>query len=139
MASGPHLSKPRNLLIAETFHGTGTVEIWGRDTNRVIDECEAYGGETPTFGEQGGAPIVTFRAAIGPIPQAVAVLQAAGTPRSRNELQKAAGLKDREHFRRNYLEPFLTNRWLKMTIPEKPRSSRQRCVITETGRKHLDD
>ena len=30
MLSGPHLSRKRNPLIAETFHRAGAVEIWGR-------------------------------------------------------------------------------------------------------------
>jgi ATP-dependent DNA helicase RecG len=64
--SGPHLSKLRNPLIAETFHRTGAVEIWGRGTNRVIEQCERYGIDPPTFEEQAGGLIVTFRAPIGP-------------------------------------------------------------------------
>ena len=63
--SGPHLSKPVNPLIADAFHRTGAVEIWGRGTNRVIDECEEYGISAPTFDEQSGSLVVTFRAAIG--------------------------------------------------------------------------
>ncbi|MFA6032771.1 MAG: ATP-binding protein, partial [Myxococcota bacterium] len=48
--SGPHLSKLRNPLIAETFHRTGAVEVWGRGTNRVIDECIRWGIEPPKTG-----------------------------------------------------------------------------------------
>lgn len=66
MLSGPHLSKPRNPLIAEAFHRTGSVEIWGRGTNRVIDECKAYGIEPPSFEERQGWVVVTFRAPISP-------------------------------------------------------------------------
>ncbi len=55
MLSGPHLSKLQNPLMAETFHRTGAVEIWGRGTNRVIEECERYGIEPPSFEEQAGA------------------------------------------------------------------------------------
>ena len=47
--SESHQSVLRNPLIAETFHRTGAVEIWGRGTNRVIEECERYGIEPPTF------------------------------------------------------------------------------------------
>lgn len=68
--AGSHRSVLRNPLIAETFHRTGAVEIWGRGTNRVIEECKRYGLEPPSFEEQGGALFVTFRAAIGPTLQA---------------------------------------------------------------------
>jgi len=66
MLSGPHLSKLRNPLIADTFHRTGAVEIWGRGTNRVIDECKRYGITPPLFEELQGYLVVTFRASIGP-------------------------------------------------------------------------
>jgi len=64
--SGTHQSVLRNPLIAEAFHRTGAVEIWGRGTNRVIEECERHGIEPPTFEEKMGAVYVTFRALIGP-------------------------------------------------------------------------
>ena len=64
--SGPHPSKPPNPLIAEAFHRTGAVEVWGRGTNRVIDECLRHGIETPTFEERAGTVVVTFRAEIVP-------------------------------------------------------------------------
>lgn len=128
----------RNPLIAETFHRTGAVEIWGRGTNRVIEECRRYGVEPPTFEEQGGGLIVTFRAIIGPTqqvtPQVVAILKAAARPCTRSELQRAGRLKAREHFRKAYLEPLLATRWLEMTIPEQPRSSRQRYRMTAAGK-----
>jgi ATP-dependent DNA helicase RecG len=65
MAMGPHQSVLRNPFIAETFHRTGAVEAWGWGTNRVIEECQRWGVEPPTFQEQGSAVVVTFRAAIG--------------------------------------------------------------------------
>ena len=49
MLSGPHQSVLRNPLIAETFHRTGAVEAWGRGTNRVIEECQRWRVEPPTF------------------------------------------------------------------------------------------
>jgi len=64
--SGPHLSELRNPLVAEAFHRTGAVEIWGRGTNRVIDECRRYGVIPPTFEERQGFLVVTFKAPIAP-------------------------------------------------------------------------
>ena len=65
--SKTHRSYPRNPLIANTFHRTGAVEIWGRGTNEVIAACRAHGIEPPTFSEQEGTLTVTFRAAVGPL------------------------------------------------------------------------
>lgn len=63
--SGPHLSRPTNPLIAEAFHRTGAVEIWGRGTNRVIEMCEKHGATQPVFEERQGFVVVTFKAEIG--------------------------------------------------------------------------
>ena len=86
--SGPHKSIPRNPLIAEAFHRTGALEIWGRGTNRVIDTCERHGIARPIFEEQDGAVYVTLRAQIGPSPQVtqqvvVVLRSAAKAPRTR--------------------------------------------------------
>ena len=104
----------------------------------MIDACERHGIERPIFEERDGAVYVTFRVQIGPTPQVtpqvVVVLQSAATaPRTRAELQHAAGLKDREHFRTTYLEPLLGAGLLEMTIPNKPKSSRQRYRTTAAG------
>jgi ATP-dependent DNA helicase RecG len=59
--SGPHRSKLRNPLIAEAFHRTGAVEVWGRGTNRVIAMCEKHDAALPIFEERQGFLIVTFK------------------------------------------------------------------------------
>ena len=89
--SGPHLSKPTNPLIAEAFHRTGAVEVWGRGTNRVIEICQKHGAAPPLFEEKQGFLVVTFRAqmvvggATGAAKgQAVPV---SGQPESQPELQ----------------------------------------------------
>ena len=64
--SRSHRSELRNPLIAEAFHRTGAVEVWGRGTNRVIAECLAHGSPPPLFEEQQGWVVVTFRASIVP-------------------------------------------------------------------------
>lgn len=122
MLSGPHPSVLRNPLIARTSHPTGAVEVWGRGTNRVIEECHRFGLEPPTFEHRGNGLLVTFWAKIGPTPQALAqvlaILNAAETPKRRAELMEIAGLSDREHFRTAYLETLLSAGWLEMTIPD---------------------
>jgi hypothetical protein len=67
MQAGPHLSRQRNPFIADAFHRTGAVEIWGCGANRVINERRRYGAEPPTFSEEAGSLIVTFSAQLGPV------------------------------------------------------------------------
>jgi len=40
MPTGPHLSRLRNPMIADAFHRTGPVEIWGRGSNGVTEALE---------------------------------------------------------------------------------------------------
>lgn len=61
-------------------------------------------------------------------------MEAAIAPAAREELQKAAGFRNREHFVEICLKLLLTVGWLEMTIPDKPRSSKQRYRITPLGR-----
>lgn len=65
--SGPHASELRNPLIAEAFHRTGAVEVWGRGTNRVIAECKTHEILPPSFEERQGWIVVTFRAPIATV------------------------------------------------------------------------
>lgn len=63
---GPHKSKPTNPLVAEAFHRTGAVEVWGRGTNRVIALCREHGAPAPSFEERQGFLVVTFSAPLVP-------------------------------------------------------------------------
>lgn len=57
---------------------------------------------------------------------------------SRQQLKQALELKDDEHFRKAYLLPALEASWIEMTIPDKPRSSKQRYRLTELGKTILE-
>ena len=71
-------------------------------------------------------------------PQVVAVLNAAGNgPKSREELQRAAGIKDREHFRKAYLEPLISAGRMERTIPGKPNSRYQKYRTSKKGMRLL--
>lgn len=86
------------------------------------------------FEEIGNAALVTFYVNVGVTlqvtPQVEAVLKVASQPRSRDELQAAANIKDREHFRKKYLLPLIQAGWLEMTIPDKPNSRLQKYRAT---------
>ena len=61
------------------------------------------------------------------------ILQMVGE-RSRTELQEILGLADREHFRKTYLTPALEAGVIEMTLPDRPKSTRQRYRLTAAGR-----
>jgi ATP-dependent DNA helicase RecG len=53
---------------------------------------------------------------------------------SRAELQEKLGLRHRDNFIEAYLQPAINAGLLEMTIPDKPRSSKQKYRLTEKGR-----
>jgi ATP-dependent DNA helicase RecG len=146
-----HPSILRNPLIAGAFHRTGAVEVWGRGTNRVIEACRAYGIAPPEFTDEAGVVTVTFK--VGVVPDAAArhqvgtnsalsrhqvqVLEIASVPRALPELMTPSGRTDRTKFRDQVLGPLLEAGLLEMTIPDKPRSSKQQYRTTEAGREAL--
>ncbi|MFC5610180.1 Fic family protein [Variovorax soli] len=58
---------------------------------------------------------------------------------SRQEMQEALRLKHEDHFRAAYLRPALDGGVIEMTLPDKPRSSKQRYRLTAAGRRWLQD
>lgn len=142
----------RNPLIADLLHRIALIEKAGTGIRRMIEDAKKHKCPEPDFKVNGFftatfwpniqitgkiTPQVTQQVTPQVTQQVIAVLESARTARTREELQKAAGLKDREHFRKTYLEQLLVAGWLEMTIPDKPRSSKQRYQTTDLGRKIL--
>ncbi len=69
--------------------------------------------------------------------EVIKLLDVCRSEKSRMQMQKALGLKAEENFRKLYLEPALKVGIIEMTIPDKPRSSRQKYRLTEKGRELL--
>ena len=63
----------------------------------------------------------------------VAILKAAMAPNTRDALQLLTAIRHRQHFYREYLHPLLEAGLLERTIPDKPRSSKQRYRTTAAG------
>ncbi|MCL2644309.1 MAG: putative DNA binding domain-containing protein [Betaproteobacteria bacterium] len=62
---------------------------------------------------------------------------AAQSEQTRSALQAALGLKHTPHFRKAYLLPALRAGYLEMTLPETPRSGKQRYRLTALGQRWL--
>ena len=71
--------------------------------------------------------------------QVIKLLSAASNEaKSRKDLQIAADMKNREHFRKHYIEPLVRAKWLEPTIPNKPNSRLQKYRLTAKGKKTLE-
>ena len=66
-------------------------------------------------------------------PQVTRVLEAASSACSFADFQAPAGLKDRVHFLKTHLELLLLAGWIERTIPDKPRSIKQKYQLKEKG------
>lgn len=150
----------RNALIADLLHRIDFIEKAGTGIKRIRDEARQGGYPEPEW-EANGFTTAIFRpnpevrvaaeartrepeARQVPrkyhasTPQVLALLTAASSgERTREELQNVAGVKDREHFRKAYLRGLLEAGLLEPTIPDKPRSSKQRYRLTVKGHKLL--
>jgi ATP-dependent DNA helicase RecG len=78
-------------------------------------------------------------AQVGPLVQLTdvqwTIVEHADTPRALNELLDITGYKQRPHFKAQHLEPLLDGGVLRMTVPDKPTSSKQQYVLTANGLK----
>lgn len=154
----------RNPLIADLLHRIALIEKAGTGIRRMIEDAREHKCPEPKFIVNGFftatfwptseiarkvtpqvskevseqvTPEVTAQVTEQVTEQVAIMLRAACEPRSLKELQGAVGLKHRPHFIKSYLEPLLAAKWLQMTIPDKPRSSKQRYRTTDLGRKIL--
>jgi ATP-dependent DNA helicase RecG len=59
------------------------------------------------------------------------ILEFCQSPRTREEIQAFIKIKDREYFRKKLLQPLLKQGLLKLTIPDKPTSSKQKYYSTK--------
>lgn len=64
-----------------------------------------------------------------------AIVEHADAPRSLAELMRIAGYTQRPHFKSTHLEPLIAGGVMRMTVPDKPTSSKQRYVLTPSGLK----
>ena len=107
--------------VAGQVTGEVTGEVTGQVTGQVTGEVT---GEV--------APEVT-----GQAPPEVRLLRVLSGEMTRLDIQEALGLKHEDHFRKSYLLPALQASLIEMTIPDKPRSSKQRYRLTPTGSEYL--
>ncbi len=156
----PHESRPWNPIIANVFYRAGIIERWGSGTLNIIDWCKENGNPPPTWEERAGSVYVIFLPAVLPdvaqvtgnlgpksvpslsqvcpksVPSDIFIplLEIASNPVSIEVLMKVAGQTNRTRFRQTILRPLLDAGLIEMTIPDKPRSSKQRYRLTDAGK-----
>jgi ATP-dependent DNA helicase RecG len=142
MLKGVYTWYPRNRLIADACFKAGYIDTWGRGTLKIINSCKKAGLPTPEIIETaGGIQVTLFKNSGDEMPdtpqvttQVKKMLLILDVELNRQEIQEKLGLSDRENFRLNYLQVALDAGLIEMTIPDKPKSSKQKYRLTEKGR-----
>jgi predicted HTH transcriptional regulator len=154
MLRHPHGSVPGNPLLAEPLYLTKYIERMGTGTGDMIERCRKAGLPEPEFKLTDGFVIMlrrkpegAFKVVGGQVTPSVTppvtgevtgevtklLIVCVGTV-TRKELQHALVLKGEENFRKLYLTPALESGYVEMTIPDKPKSSRQKYRLTLKGK-----
>ena len=139
-------SVPRNKELMRIFKDLEMVEYLGSSVPRILRkyprsiftftpnfiritfpfEESLEGGQTS--GQTALTDQATMHATMQATMQAEKVLQFCIEPRSRNEIQSFLDLKNRDYFRKEILNPLIKEGKLALTIPDKPKSPKQRYI-----------
>jgi len=158
---GPHGSVPGNPLLAEPLYLARYIERMGTGTGDMIRRCREAGLAEPAFSVSDGFTTTLWRKVVASTPEVTHQVAHEVTPEvtrevarevtrevtrevarvvevmrgemKRVEVQEALGLSDEDSFRKVYLVPALEAGVVEMTIPDKPRSSKQRYRLTALG------
>jgi ATP-dependent DNA helicase RecG len=160
------VSRLRNPVLARVFRELELIEEWGSGYKRIKEACSKGGYPEPIWEELGTVLRVTFFPHPEITSQlSAADLRHQGTkseprhqvkeeefntivkkicefcrePRLMSEILTLLNRTDRTKFRKRYIYPLIEKNMLELTIPDKPQSSNQRYVITEIGKKFIED
>jgi ATP-dependent DNA helicase RecG len=134
------LSLPRNKELMRVYKDLGMVEQLGSGVPRILQayskDCFKFADNylRMTFPATEQVPMQVTMQVTTQVPTQVEELIKVFTgEHPRQELQDKLNLANREHFRKNYLQPAIDVNLIELTIPEKPNSSKQKYRLTEKG------
>ena len=146
-----HNSIPHNPLIAHPMYLAGYIEQVGTGIEDMISRLKAHGLPEPEFIQNQEFKAVITRPVFQDTPQDNTHVTPHVTPHvtdsikdlililsnemSREELQEKLNLKDREYFRKAYINVAIEDGLIERTIPDKPKSVNQKYRLTEKGKK----
>jgi ATP-dependent DNA helicase RecG len=160
------LSRLRNPVIARVFRELELIEEWGSGYKRIKEACFKGGYPEPIWEELGTVLRVTFfphsetsqlsakaprhqGAKLEPRHQGTETEEYKNViqqicifcrePRLMSEILHSLDRTDRTKFRKRYIYPMIQDGLLELTLPNKPKSSNQRYLITETGKKLIEN
>ena len=144
-------SIPHNPLLFGMMHRMNLVEKVGSGLLRIRQMCEAYPCPLPHIEADADWYRIIFRRSEAEKPTAaeqvgtksglsrdqVEILRNCVTEKAVTELMNLIGRSNRTKFRDQVLRPLLDAGFVEMTIPDKPKSSKQKYRQTEKGKRFL--
>jgi len=138
-------SVPRNPLLFGLFYRMNLVEQIGSGIQRIRDLCREHGMAEPKFEVSENWVTVAFPRAtgdkvgtkLGLSRDQVEILRLCKVEQPIVALMEKVGRTNRTKFRDQVLGALLEQELLEMTIPEKPRSSKQRYRLSDKGKQVL--
>ena len=136
---------PRNRELMRIFRDLDLVEQLGSGVHRILkvytsdifhisdNFLEARFDFVDTIAEV--PPTATPTAAPTVTPTVKKLIEACSDQMTRAELQRKLKLKDKMHFIERYLKPAIQQGMIELTIPDKPKSPKQKYRLTEKGKK----
>ena len=100
-----------------------------------VDENTNGSGEAPIAEVPSGSTLGSSSMVDGFSEAQWAAIEVADTPCSLAALMEAAEFAHKTNFRRVHLKPLIEEGLVEMTVPESPKSPKQRYVLTQEGRK----
>ena len=147
----PHRSVLRNSTLAELLYLTRYIERWGTGIQNMKNWMQGHGLPEPQFLMTGhsmvtvlnrpaaaGAPEILNKHQVGTklglSRHQVRILYNLLEDQGITDLMTISGRKNRTKFRDQVLKPLINAGLVEMTIPDKPRSSKQKYRLTGNGR-----
>jgi ATP-dependent DNA helicase RecG len=143
----------RNPQIVAAFRRLGLCEQAGTGIRMVLNQWQALGHLEPEYDNDRSRKTFEIRLPLakdqvtdqvteqvtgevtGEVQKFLKILY---TPMSRSEAQIALNLKGQANFRDRYLKTALDLEFVEMTIPDKPRSSKQKYRLTDKGKEWVE-
>jgi len=147
-----HESKPRNPIIANACFLGGYIDAWGRGIEKIIEACRLENLPDPEFDDSDGFRVTLYAPSLfgdkglskdqvgtklGLSQDQVRILHSCLEERRITGLMAVLKRSNRTKFRDQILNPLIEMGLIEMTIPDKPKSSRQKYRLTDKGRKVL--
>lgn len=137
-----HNSVPHNPLLAHPLYLAGYIEQLGTGTEDMIKKLKENGLPDPLFIQDIGFRVELFRSVAHDTPQDTPqvtpqvelLIKVIKGDESREELQEKVNIKDREYFRKSFINEALNQGFIELTIPDKPTSKNQKYRLSQKGR-----